>query len=238
MAFQLGWLSNGSATGPSLGAHGGQWNGQSGTGSALGNNNPMIVTGLTTQASGSTYLGFVGGELAKCGALSDSSSNSYGAALQTSTGYGGAFPGYGFGCYGKTNAAGGSGFSVQFTKNVTGDEATIMFCEVKNAGTIQASTISFVAGAGAGVPITSNSVTATGPALLVAMWAGDGGTGLSDLGVAVENGWTLIEYTAITGSTQVQSALAVKSVSAGTHTCSWTPIANQGAILFLAAVQA
>ena len=95
------------------------------------------------------------------------------------------------------------------------------------------------AGAGAGVPYTSAAVTTTGSALLIAAWGGDGGVGTVNQTATPGSGWTLIESLFLGSTAYIQAAVAVKAVSAaGTYTCDWTPAEDQGAILFLAAVQA
>jgi hypothetical protein len=82
----------------------------------------------------------------------------------------------------------------------------------------------------------SKSVTTTGPALLVAFWWGDG---FVDDGYTAtpNNGFAVIDAV-LEGGSLVQCAVAVKSVTAaGTYDVTWTATPDQGAQLWLVAVQ-
>jgi hypothetical protein len=88
-----------------------------------------------------------------------------------------------------------------------------------------------------GQPPTSASVTTTGPALLVAWWWGDAGVDLDKTAVP-DNGFTVIDAVLASGAL-VQCAVAVRQVGvAGTYNLTWTSTPQQGAQLWLAAVQA
>jgi hypothetical protein len=197
---------------------------------------PQAIT-INTQASGSSILAIAFGDATAYAAPTDNKGNTY--SLLESSGYqGGLWAPYGMKAYGKANAAGGSSHTVSVVKDTPVNESTLLVIEAKGS-TIQDTSVITRAGAGDGVAYTSASVTTTGPALLVAVWSGDGYAGITDMSAAPENGWTLLESLFLTGASYIQAALAVKAVSsAGTYTVDWTPANSQGAILFLAAVQA
>jgi hypothetical protein len=213
-----------------LGDHGGDWDIQ-GSGTS-----PQTVT-INTQAAGSSLIVVTLSDLSIYGTPTDNKSNTF-TLLESSGYHGGLFTGFGLEVYGKANAAGGSSHAVSIAKSTATEESTLIVVEAKGA-TIQDTSIVTRAGAGDGVAYTSASVTTTGPALLISAWCGDGFVGITDMSAAPENGWTLIDSLFLTATSYIQAAVAVKAVtSAGTYTCDWTPANSQGAILFLAAVQA
>ena len=84
--------------------------------------------------------------------------------------------------------------------------------------------------------VTSQQVTTTGAATLVAFWWGDG---LEPNGGTIQanNGFQVIDSIQDSGSL-VQGAVAVKNVTAaGTYDVTWTAAPIQGAQLWLIAVQ-
>lgn len=231
----MAFIRPGASSAPSLGAHGAKYDTLNDAASV----SPNIVT-LATQAGSSSFVQFlVGGPLSTgFGVPSDNKGNSYGASPLDTSGYaGGLWPDFGVQVYVKANGAGGASHAFSVTKSPADGECSHLVAEIKNAGTLKAHSIVARAGAGAGVPYTSNSVTTDGPATLVALWAGDGDTNVSSMNVTVENGWTVIESKLVILTQYAQSAMATKDVGAGTHTVSWTPTANQGAILSLLAFQ-
>lgn len=221
----------GASGGPSVGAHGSDFDIQdSGT-------SPTTVT-LTTQAAGSSIVALLGGFLTGQFGTPTYNGTSMGSAIRSSVYFADKYSGYGNQIHALANISGGSGHVVSSTKSTAANESTLIAVEVKGGVTIQASSIVARDAPGAGVAYTSNSVTTTGPALLVAFWGGDGDTTTNPQTANVENGWTMVESLFVTATAYVQAAAAVKQVGAGTHTVSWTPVANQGAILALVAVQA
>ena len=217
-------------SGVSLGDHDGDWDIQ-GSGTS-----PQTVT-LTTQASGSTLIVVTLTDPGIYGTPTDTYSNAY-SLLESSGYHGGLWSPFGMEVYGKAGAAGGSSHAVSISKSSASEESTLIAIEATGA-TIQDTSIVTRAGAGAGVPYTSASVTTTGSALLIAAWGGDGGVGTVNQTATPGSGWTLIESLFLGSTAYIQAAVAVKAVSAaGTYTCDWTPAEDQGAILFLAAVQA
>jgi hypothetical protein len=198
---------------------------------------PQTVT-IDTQPSGSTILAVTFTDPGIYGAPTDNKGNTYTLVQAQSGYYGGRWAPYGLEVYAKTDAAGGTGHAVSITKSTPTAESTLIVVEATGT-TIQSSSIVTRDGAGAGVAYASGSVTTTGPALLVAVWGGDGGVGTADQTATPGAGWTVIDSLFLGFTAYIQAAVAVKLVEdAGTYTCDWTPVENQGAILFLAAIQA
>lgn len=136
--------------------------------------------------------------------------------------------------YASAPANGGASHIVQTTRQVNYDETTMSLVEVRNGNYLQ--DVKWRE-ALAGNPITSASVTTTGPALLIAWWWGDAGVDFDKTAVP-NNGFTVIHSILASGEL-VQCAVAVRQVSAaGTYNVTWTSTPIQGAQLWLAAVQA
>jgi hypothetical protein len=113
------------------------------------------------------------------------------------------------------------------------DEVTLAAVEVLEGSYVQAHAWSEVL---EGSPLTSRSVTTTGPATLIAFWWGDAGVA-QDKTAVPDNGFTVIDSVLESGEL-VQAAVAVKNVSAaGTYDVTWTATPRQGAQLYLVAVQ-
>ena len=130
-------------------------------------------------------------------------------------------------------AAGGAGYVVTAAKPAPADETTLSVVEVINGGQLGEVRWSEVL---AGRPQTSESVTTTGPALLVAWWWGDANVKFDKTAVP-DNGFTVIDAILLEGAL-VQCAVAVRQVSeAGTWQINWTATPLQGAQLWIAAVR-
>lgn len=215
-----------------LGGHLGDWD-EDGTGTS-----PATVT-INSQVSGSSFAIVTLTDPGIYTTPTENKGNSSKIQLYESSGYaGGLWAPYGMEYYGIPNAAGGSSHTFQFTKTDTVRESTLIVIEAVGGPVIEDTSITNVAAAGAGVPYSSATVTTSGPALLIASWSGDGGTGLATQQVNVEAGWDMIESDFRTGIGYIQAAVAVKYVpEAGTYSVQWTPVANQGAILALSAHQ-
>jgi hypothetical protein len=88
-------------------------------------------------------------------------------------------------------------------------------------------------------PNMSSNVTATGPAMLVALWAGDAG---GDTFSAVpNNGFSVVLSfldLAPTGGVGFENAEAVLTTNAGTYSVTWAESPTEGAHLWMVAVQA
>ncbi|MBL8325980.1 MAG: hypothetical protein JNJ89_13595 [Rubrivivax sp.] len=130
--------------------------------------------------------------------------------------------------------AGGSSHVARANKLSQYDETTMSVVEVRNGGYLQ--DVKWRE-ALAGSPLTSASVTTTGPALLVAWWWGDADV-TGDKTAVPNNGFTVI-HSVLRAGALVQCAVAVRQVSAaGTYNVTWAATPTQGAQLWIAAVQA
>jgi hypothetical protein len=198
---------------------------------------------ITTAASGSTIVVSIGrGDITKFTAatVTDTASNAP-YQKQGQHQYLPAFPESGTALYIFPNAHGGPGFQVTTStgQNAKGqlDEITIAAVEVVEGTQIQDQQWNEVVQAQDPVQVTSNSVTTTGPATLVAFWWGDGFPGTPQ-SATPGNGFSLIDSNAFETDSFVQCAVAVKNVSAaGTYNITWTSTPIQGAQLWLVAVQ-
>src|SRR5450432_4164696 len=131
--------------------------------------NGLSTPAITTQASGSTILAWVGrGDISQFTSATvpnDNKGNTY-ALIGTLHDYSPNYAGSGEALYSCTAAAGGSGHV--FTAPMTGrDEITLAVVEITNGGVIQDAQWNKVLSP----PQTSMNVTTTGAATLVAIWA-------------------------------------------------------------------
>ncbi len=162
----------------------------------------------------------------------DNKTNAPYVQLGTTHGYVPQYPDSGTALYAFPVAAGGSGHIVTAT-TVAFDEVTVDAVEIKNAGVIEDFKWNEVL---QGNPLTSLSVTTTGPATLVAFWWGDGNQYFAHTAVP-DSGFTVIDSLLPIGS-YVQTAVATKDVvAAGTYHVTWNSGGNEGAQLWLVAVQ-
>jgi hypothetical protein len=149
--------------------------------------------------------------------------------------------------YASVNAKGGP--STTWSQYVTQfNEITMFEIEVPNAGAAPTITSTFnqQGNTGAYTPakgccntLTSNSVTTTGPATLIALWWGAGPTGYGTHIATPNNGFTnLADCDIDNPNGYVQGYMAYKTVdAAGTYNVTWTYQPKQGAALWLIAVQ-
>ena len=157
--------------------------------------NPAQVT-LDTSASGSTFIVAPGGKTSDVNrGPTDNKGNTY-------TKVGGIdyadYPGYGAYVWASKNAIGGTGQT--WSQYVTRfDEDTTFVIEVPNAGTNPTIISSVMQHDNSGsyepwlpgeITLTSNSVTTTGPATLIAYWWGSGPTSWGDHIATPNNGFT------------------------------------------------
>ncbi len=200
---------------------------------------------LTTAASGSTIVVSIGrGDFTKFSAVGALPVDTAGNAPYLRQGlnpYVHPNELSGTALYTFTNAHGGAGFQVTTStgQNAKGqlDEITIAAVEVVEGTRIQDQQWNEVVQAQTPVPVTSHSVTTTGPATLVAFWWGDSFPGTPQ-SATPGNGFTLVDSNAFETDSFVQCAVAVKNVSAaGTYNITWTSTPIQGAQLWLVAVQ-
>jgi hypothetical protein len=135
--------------------------------------------------------------------------------------------------YAFPSAVGGNGHKVQ-TANPSMNEVTLAVVEVINRGVIQDVKWSEVLQASLQ---TSQSVTTTGPATLVAFWWGDDDGGHGNVTATPDQGFTVIDSQLISQQA-VECVVATKDVSAaGSYNVTWTTTPVQGAQLWLVAVQ-
>lgn len=186
---------------------------------------------MTTQSTGSTMIASIGrGEFSAFELPTDNQGNAPYQQLDQSHTYT-LYPSSGTALYGFPAIAGGNGHVIT-TNTPSNDEITLAAVEVINATHIQ----QFVWSEQLQAPLTSQSVTTTGPATLVAFWWGDAGVN-PDKTATPNNGFAVIDSILLAGEL-VQCSVAVKNVSeAGTYDVTWAATPLQGAQLWLVAVQ-
>lgn len=216
---------------PSAGAHGLSF-------LKIGDNvNPVSVDLAATQASGSTILVCVGRGLGS--ALPNSQhalpTDNAGNAPYVQQGTAHAYTLWtnaGTALYAFSGATGRPlhRISVPNSPDAT-DEVTLAVVEVRNGRRIQAKWVERLAPD----PLTSDTITTTGPATLVAFWWGDGGVTVHT--AVPGNGFTPVDSLLISAQI-VQCAVAVRDVAtAGTYSVTWTATPVQGAQLWIVAVE-
>ena len=222
-------VANVKAAGPTVGVH-------AVTNYDFGQNGNLSIAtrALNTQPSGSTMLVCIGrGDInAFTQVPSDNKGNTPYVQLGSTHAYDPLYPNSGTALYGFPSAAGGAGHVVT-ASTVAHDEVTLDVVEIKNGGVIHDYKWNEVL---QGNPLTSLDVTTTGPATLVAFWWGDGNQYFAHTAVP-DGGFTVIDSILPMGS-YVQTAVATKDVTnAGSYHVTWNSGGNEGAQLWLVAVQ-
>lgn len=216
------------ATAPALGAHRLVYN-------PLQVNAASVATpAMSTQATLSTLLACVGrGDIAAHVAPTDNKGNTFTQRGSTQA-YIPRYPNSGTALYAVNQAAGGSGHVVTASNAISPtDEVTLAVVEVRNGGRVDFRWNMVQAGN----PLTSQSITTTGPATLVAFWWGDADGSVAHTATPGD-GFALVDALLTAGSL-VQCAVAARSVAAaGTYSITWTATPTQGAQLWLVAVEA
>lgn len=186
---------------------------------------------LGTQSTGSTLIVSVGrGNRYVFELPTDNKGNAPYQQLGTAQKYT-RYPDSGTALYAFPNMAGGDGHVIR-TSTPADDEITLAAVEVINATRV----VQFEWNEALAAPLTSKSVTTTGPATLVAFWWGD--AGIHDDKTAVPNNDFFVVDSILKSGELVQCAVAVKNVAAaGTYNVTWTATPAQGAQLWLVAVQ-
>ncbi|HUN91837.1 MAG TPA: hypothetical protein VMU33_07260 [Burkholderiaceae bacterium] len=131
------------------------------------------------------------------------------------------------------SASGGERIVVVVDKPLATDEVTLSVVEVVGGTTILDHSWTQVE---AGRPLRSLPVTTNVPALLVAWWWGDDGSGSR---MTARPDWgdeAVLDGVLFNSNGYVQCAVAAKAVPAGTHDVTWTATPPQGAQLYLVAV--
>lgn len=190
-----------------------------------------ITTTMDTTAGSTILVCAARGNLWEHALPTDNMGNSPYVQLGTAHAYTN-WPSSGTALYAFPAAQGGAGHVVTLAKPSPTDEVTMAAVEVLDGGVIQDVQWNEVLAA----PLTSLSVTTTGPATLVAVWWGDAGIP-SDKTATPNNGFTVIDSVLQEGAL-IQCAVAAKEVeAAGTYDVTWTATPLQGAQLWLVAVQ-
>ena len=212
---------------PALGAHGQVFH------ISKGSVAPTLSTPAMTTQSGSTLLAFVGkGSVWNLGLPFDNKGNSpyvqIGAIHEFTK-----WPGEGTAVYAFNAIVGGPNHVVSIDDSNVWDEVTFAIVEVKNGGIVQDYKWNEVLNSAAQ---TSQSVTTTGPATLIAVWYGDDASSTPSNPVP-NNGFVVIEGNG-NAVESVQMFVATKDVAAaGTYNVTWNTTPVQGAQLYLIAVQ-
>lgn len=187
---------------------------------------------LDTAATGSSLLAFVAGYAANDAAPSDNRRSAWRrlAPADAYRGYQGRFD---LGAYLASDVRGGTGHVVEVAKpGVPAGELTLVVVEARNAGRLVGAVHSYPQ---PGLRLTSAAIATDGPALLLALWWGDG-DGLRHH-VAPGAGFRVIErFTRLPPHSAVQAVVAVREVPrAGSYRVDWYNAPRQGAILWLLA---
>ncbi|MHA6203847.1 hypothetical protein ACXU4B_05430 [Dyella soli] len=195
---------------------------------------PAVTTPINTQATGSSFIVLNGGYVKNGFAPTDTYGNHWKrvGSDPVFNGYDGAFD---VKAYVAQSGKGGGGHTVRIDKSgYPQGEITVPFIEVTHAGVLKDVAQNYPAPA---VVMTSDSVTTTGPATLVAVWWGD--AGVQRMTARPDNGFTIVDsFLQLPDSSGVQCAVAYRQVTeAGTYRVSWVGSPMQGAILWLFAFQ-
>jgi len=196
---------------------------------------PSISAAMTTQPSGSTIVVSVGrGIIEQFELPTDNKGNAPYQQQDTTHNYN-HYTTSGTALYAFASAAGGPDFQVNAGTSAS-DEITLAAVEIIEGTRIQAVAWNEVVQGATEVPVTSKSVTTTGPAALVAFWWGDAPVP-NDKTAVPNNGFVVVDSILKEGPL-VQCAVAVKNVpAAGTYDVTWKATPVQGAQLWLIAVQ-
>jgi hypothetical protein len=205
------------------------------------NASSIATSKLATQTSGSTIVVAVGrGDKTLFALPTDNKGNALYQQQGAVHSYDPLYPESGTALYALTSAKGGADFQVITPTGMNskgqGDEITLAAVEVIEGTKIQQFTWNEVSGA----PLTSNSVTTTGPATLIALWWGDGffENPSRPQNAVPDGGFVVVDTNAQELDSFVQCAVAVKNVTkAGTYNVTWTATPAQGAQMWLVAVQ-
>jgi len=197
----------------------------------------LSTSAMTTQSSGSVIVIGIGrGDNSKFATPSDSHGNAPYEPVGEMRPYAHPWENSGTALYSFVSAAGGAGFYVTTATRPDDvqDEITMSAVEIVGAKRIQAYAWNQP---DERVPITSESVTTTGAATLIAFWWGGGFPGTPQTATP-NNGFVVIESNAYETGSFVQSVVAVKNVArAGTYDVTWASTPAQGAQLWLLAVE-
>ena len=194
---------------------------------------PWLSTPPLSTQSGSTLVALVGkGSVWNLSPPIDNKGNAPWVQVGTIHEYTN-WPGEGTAVYAFNSIVGGPNHIVSVEDANVWDEVTFALVEVKNGGVIQDHKWNEVLKPNA---LTSQSVTTTGPATLIAVWYGDDASSTPSNPVP-NNGFTVIQGNG-NATESVQMFVATKDVPGpGTYNVTWNTTPVQGAQLYLIAVQ-
>jgi hypothetical protein len=195
----------------------------------------ITTSAIATQPTGSVMIVSVGrGQIGAFARPTDNKSNGAYPQLgetHTYTHYADS----GTALYALAGAAGGADFKISASTSPS-DEVTLAAVEVTAATKVVDYQWNEIVQPDSPIPVTSNRVTTTGPATLIAFWWGDAPEPQNKTAVP-NNGFTVIDSILKQGAL-VQCAVAVKDVpEAGSYDVTWDATPIQGAQLWLVAVQ-
>jgi 5,10-methylenetetrahydrofolate reductase len=200
--------------------------------SGLLTNGGIYTMPITTQLSGSALIAWVGTQtnlFTSSFSPTDTFNNTFTMVAYHS--FGPTYPTEGESLLTKLSASGGSNDTF-YTGDPGSHEMTTLICEVRNAAVFQDIEYQL---APFGASNTSASVTTTGPATLVSIWAGDASGGL--VTAVPNNGFNTLQ-SQLDSDAAYQAVMASKDVSgAGTYSVTWAVTPSQGAHIWLLAVQ-
>ena len=194
----------------------------------------MTTAAVTTQATGSVLLAVSLQDNVNSSSPTDNYNNPW-TPLGPKHNYTGASAPWYHAMWAAPSAAGGPGHTLTVAKpGFPGSEASLEFIEIKNATRIKEYVYAWTEDTAAP---TTPSITTTGPAVLIAVWAG-GSWSLNHTAVP-NNGFTVIDSYLILGANSgIQVAIAMKQVAqAGTYSTTWAVTPTQGSGCFLVAIE-
>jgi hypothetical protein len=191
---------------------------------------------MMTQSSGSTTIVSIGrGDKTTFVLPTDTHGNAPYQQIGEMHPYNHPFENSGTAVYAFVSGHGGPGFRVISATRPDGTADEITLAAVEIIGGTQIADFEWNVLDQA--PLTSRSVTTTGPATLVAFWWGSGFPGTPQ-SATPNNGFIPVDSNAFETGSFVQCAVAVKNVTAaGSYNVTWTATPAQGAQLWLIAVQ-
>jgi len=214
---------------PGLGGHALNHYGQGATSA------PSISAAMATEPSGSTIVVSAGRGIISQFELPTDNKGNAPYVQQGATHNYDHYMTSGTALYAFPSANGGPDFQVNAGTGAS-DEITLAAVEIIEGTRVQAFAWNEVVQGATEVPVTSKSVTTTGPATLVAFWWGDAPEP-NDKTAVPNNGFAVVNSILASGPL-VQCAVAVKNVTAaGTYDVTWKATPVQGAQLWLIAVQ-
>ncbi|KNZ33565.1 MAG: hypothetical protein AD742_05175 [Methylibium sp. NZG] len=194
---------------------------------------PWLTTPPLNTQSGSTVLGLVAkGSVWNFAAPIDNKGNTPWTQVGVNREFT-KWPGQGLAVYAFNSIVGGSNHTFSVNDANVWDEVTFSVVEVKNGGVVQDHKWNEVL---MSTTQTSQSVTTTGPATLIAVWAGDDASAVLSNPVP-NNGFTVIQGQGHSVEAMAMFVATKDVPGAGTYNVTWTTTPLQGAQLFLIAVQ-